>query len=235
MPAASALTRRCDNACVLPLLGKRANRLVAARLYLVCSTRPGGRDLRDVLSAALAGGVDVVQLRDKQAGAGELLAAASVARRLCDEHDALLILNDRPDLVAAAYADGCHVGQRDMAPAAARALAGPDALVGLSTHTPAQIDRAAGVDYIGVGPVHATPTKPGRRAVGLELVRYAAEHARVPFFAIGGIDQDNAAAVLAAGARRLAVVRAIADAPDPSQVTTSLRRALEREAVHGLA
>ena len=220
---------------MLPDFSQRATRLAAARLYLVCSTRPGGRALRDVLAAALAGGVDIVQLRDKQANEGELLAAAEVARELCDERGALLILNDRPDLVGAARADGCHVGQDDMPLTAARALAGPDVLVGLSTHTPQQIDGAAGADYIGVGPVHATPTKPGRRAVGLDLVRYAAEHAPMAFFAIGGIDPSNAAALVAAGARRIAVVRAIAEAADPREVAALLRATLARDPVHGLA
>jgi len=214
---------------------QRATMLAAARLYLICSTRPADRTLRDVVAAALAGGVDIVQLRDKQAGKDELLAAAAVARELCDQHRALLILNDRPDLVQAARADGCHVGQDDMPPAAARALAGPDVLVGLSTHTPEQIDGAAAADYIGVGPVHATPTKPGRPAVGLDLVRYAAEHAPMPFFAIGGIDPSNAAAVVAAGATRIAVVRAIAGAADPLDAAASLRAVVTREPVRGLA
>ena len=176
-----------------------------------------------------------MQLRDKQAGDGELLAAAAVARELCDRRGALLIINDRPELVRAARADGCHVGQDDMPVAAARALAGPEVLVGLSTHTPQQIDGAADADYIGVGPVHATPTKPGRGAVGLDLVRYAAEHAPMAFFAIGGIDASNAAAVVAAGARRIAVVRAIAEAAGPREAAASLRAMLTREQVHGLA
>jgi thiamine-phosphate pyrophosphorylase len=218
-----------------PPLSQRAARLSAARLYLVCSARPGGRPLRNVLAAALAGGVDIVQLRDKHAGERELLAAAEVARELCDEHGALLILNDRPDLVRTARADGCHVGQDDMPVEAARALAGPNALVGVSTHTPQQIDGAADADYIGVGPVHATPTKPGRHAVGLDLVRYAAEHAPMAFFAIGGIDASNAAAVVAAGASRIAVVRAIAEAADPREAAASLRTMLTREQVHGIA
>jgi thiamine-phosphate pyrophosphorylase len=213
----------------------RRARLERAVLYLVCPTRPGGRALDGVLAAALEGGVDVVQLRDKRAGDEELLAAAAVARRRCDEAGALLILNDRPDLVAGAGADGCHVGQDDAAVAAARALAGPQALVGRSTHSPAQIAAAADADYIGVGPVHATPTKPGRPAVGLELVRHAAAHAPVPFFAIGGIDAANAGAVVAAGARRIAVVRAIAEAPDPHEAAAELRAVLVAELVHGRA
>ena len=217
----------------MPDLSDRRALLQRAALYLVCDTRPGGRALGDVLAAALEGGVDVVQLRDKRAGDGELLAAAATARRRCDEAGALLILNDRPDLVAGAGADGCHVGQDDMDVAAARALAGPDALVGRSTHTPVDIAAAGGADYIGVGPVYATPTKPGRPAVGLALVRHAAEHAPVPFFAIGGIDAANAAAVVAAGARRIAVVRAIAEAADPRAAAAALRAALDGELIHG--
>jgi thiamine-phosphate pyrophosphorylase len=191
-----------------------------------------------VLGPALAGGVDVVQLRDKAASDEQLLAAAATARRLCDDAGALLILNDRPDLVAAAAAHGCHVGQGDMEVATARALAGPGALVGRSTHSPADIAAAGDADYIGVGPVHSTPTKPGRPAVGLELVAHAAAHAPVPFFAIGGIDASNVAAVVAAGATRVAVVRAIAEADDPRAAAAELRAALplaHEELAHGRA
>jgi thiamine-phosphate pyrophosphorylase len=217
----------------MPDLSDRRARLQRAALYVVCATRPGGRALDDVLAAALEGGVDVVQLRDKRATDEELLAAAATARRRCDEAGALLILNDRPGLVVATGADGCHVGQDDIGVAAARALAGPHALVGRSTHTPADIAAAGDADYIGVGPVHATPTKPGRPAVGLDLVRHAAQHAPVPFFAIGGIDAANVGAVVAAGARRIAVVRAIADAADPRAAAAALRAALDAELVHG--
>jgi thiamine-phosphate pyrophosphorylase len=207
-------------------LDARRARLREARLYLVCDLRPGGRPLADVLAPALAGGVDVVQLRDKRASAEQLVAAAEVARRLCDETGALLILNDRPDLVRAAGADGCHVGQDDMEVAAARERAGADALVGQSTHFPDEVVAATDADYIGVGPVYATPTKPGRHAVGVELVRFAAFHAPVPFFAIGGIDAGNVGAVVTAGADRIAVVRAIADAADPAAAAAQLRSAL---------
>jgi thiamine-phosphate pyrophosphorylase len=216
---------RCDNAG-MSVASARRDRLDSARLYLVCGLRPGGRALEDVLRAALAGGVDIVQLRDKSAADERLLAAAAVARRLCDDAGALLILNDRPDLVLSANADGCHVGQDDMEPAAARERAGAGALVGQSTHFPDEVAGAAEVDYIGVGPVFATPTKPGRHPVGLELVRFAAFHAPVPFFAIGGIDAGNVEAVVAAGANRIAVVRAIAEAADPAAAAAALRAAL---------
>jgi thiamine-phosphate pyrophosphorylase len=138
------------------------------------------------------------------------------------------VLNDRPDLVAAAAADGVHVGQDDTPVARARELVGERLLVGLSTHTPAQVEAAAegAVDYIGVGPVHETPTKPGRAAVGLDLVRYAKMHAAHPFFAIGGITPGNVGTVRDAGAARVAVVRALTEADDPEAVARRLRTVL---------
>jgi len=206
--------------------------LDTARLYFVCDTRPGGRPLEDVLRPALAGGVDVFQLRDKGASDSALLATATTARELCREAGALFIVNDRPDLAVAAGADGVHVGQDDVPVEEARAVVGPERIVGLSTHSPAQVDVATGVDYIAVGPVYPTPTKPGRPPVGLELVRYAAATARVLFFAIGGIDASNVAAVADAGAARVVVVRAIAHADDPAAAARALRAALgERSGV----
>jgi thiamine-phosphate pyrophosphorylase len=195
----------------------RRERLAAARLYLVADASAA-----PWLDAALRGGVDIVQLREKDARDDALLEAAARFRAACAEHGALFILNDRPDLVAAAGADGVHVGQDDVPVAEARRLVGDDRLVGLSTHSPAQVDAAAGVDYIGVGPVHATPTKPGRPAVGLDLVRYAAANARVPWFAIGGIDSTNVDGVRAAGAERIAVVGAIARAEDHEAAAEAL-------------
>ena len=211
---------------------ERRERLHAARLYLVTGSRPGGRSLAEVLEPALRGGVDLVQLREKDAGDAEILAAAAEARPLCTAAGALLLVNDRPDLAVAAGADGVHVGQDDMTVAEARAITGPELLVGLSTHAPSEID-AADADYIGVGPVHATPTKPGRPAVGLDLVRYAAEHAELPWFAIGGVDPASVGAVVEAGATRIAVVRAITDATDPEAAASALRAALPREVAHG--
>jgi thiamine-phosphate pyrophosphorylase len=206
---------------------ERRTRLSEAHLYLVCDTRPGGRELLEVLEAALAGGVDVVQLRDKRLSDEALAAVAREAVALCARHEALLIVNDRPPVALAAGADGVHVGQEDMPVSEVRKLVGEELLIGLSTHAPAEIDAAGGVDYIGVGPVHATPTKPGRPAVGLELVRYAAAHAPRPFFAIGGLDAGNVDAVLSAGATRVAVVRAIADARDPELAAHTLRETLD--------
>jgi len=202
----------------------RRHALQQARLYLVCDGIPEAR-----LRAALRGGVQIVQLRLKDADEADILAAGRRMLTACHEHGALLIVNDHPELAARIGADGVHVGQDDVAPVQARAIVGPDRLVGLSTHTPAQVDAAgaeAALDYIGVGPVHATPTKPGRAAVGLELVRYAAAHARLPFFAIGGIDTGNAAAVRGAGAGRIAVVRALTGSPDPERTAAELRAAI---------
>ncbi len=190
-------------------------------LYLVCDDRD-----EDFLEAALRGGVDIVQLRMKPSADADIIAAGRRFKTVCDEHGALLLVNDRPDLVTEIDADGVHLGQDDVPVSEARALLGGTRLIGLSTHTPEQIEHAAGVDYIGVGPVHETPTKPGRPAVGLELVRDAAAHARVPFFAIGGISAANAAAVRAAGASRIAVVRALTDAADPLAAARELRDAI---------
>jgi thiamine-phosphate pyrophosphorylase len=203
---------------------ERRARLERARLYLVCDARPA-----EFVRAALAGGVDVLQLRDKTADDEAILRAAVTFRECCDEAGALFLLNDRPDLAVAAGADGVHVGQADMAVEQARAMVGDDRLVGRSTHSPEQLDAARGVDYVAVGPVHATPTKPGRPAIGLGPIRYAAAHARIPWFAIGGIDPRTIEPVLEAGAERVVVVRAIADAPDPQTAARALRTALDRE------
>jgi thiamine-phosphate pyrophosphorylase len=214
---------------------QRRERLAAARLYLVCDCMPGDRDLSEFLAEAISGGVDVVQLREKHLEDEFLTEAASVAADVCDAHGALFILNDRPDIAAAVRADGVHIGQEDMPVADARKIVGPEMLIGLSTHAPSEIDLAVPttsdgspfVDYIGVGPVHATPTKLGRPAVGTELVTYASAYAHVPFFAIGGIDSENVLAVLDGGAGRVCVLRAICDARDPKQAALTLRAALE--------
>ena len=213
----------------------RRERLRHARLYLVVEAAAAG-----VVPAALAGGADMVQLREKEADDREVLRAAGELRRACDEHGVLLWLNDRPDLALRAGADGVHVGQDDLPVEQVREAAGPDLLVGLSTHSPEHLDAAlaspAGVDQLSVGPVHQTPTKPGRPAAGLEYVRYAARRAAErPWFAIGGIDLDTVDDVLAAGARRVVVVRAIRDAPDPRAAAAALRQALERSGPVGAA
>jgi thiamine-phosphate pyrophosphorylase len=188
--------------------------------------RPG---LDRLLAAALGGGVDMVQLRDKSASDTELVAAARTFRAACDEHDALFWLNDRPDLVAECEADGVHVGQDDAPAAEVRRQVGPDVLVGLSTHSPEQFDAAlrSEADQLSVGPVWETPTKEGRPAAGLGFVREAASRGvDRPWFAIGGIDAGNVGEVVAAGAKRIVVVRAIRDAPDPGAAAAALRRAL---------
>jgi thiamine-phosphate pyrophosphorylase len=235
----------------------RRERLRTARLYFVCDARPCGEDPEALLRAALSGGVDIVQLREKQLGRAEIQRAATTFRRLCDTYSALFILNDDPDLAQACDADGVHLGQDDGSVEEARAILGPDAIIGLSTHSKEQIDAAAGVpgqadqgrrerrvlrtqatedadmrrpgipaapDHISVGPIWETPTKAGRPGVGLELISHAAERAPRPFFAIGGIDPANAAQVVAAGAQRLCVVRAIRDAAEPAAVAEALRR-----------
>ena len=213
-------------------MDSRRERLRQARLYFVTDVRPG---LEELIAAALAGGVDMVQLRDKSASDDELVRAAAVFRRLCDEHGALFWLNDRPDLVAECGADGVHVGQDDMPAAEARRLAGDVVVVGLSTHSPEQLDAALAAgeaDQLSVGPVWETPTKEGRPAAGLDYVRHAARVAgERPWFAIGGIDLGNVREVIAAGASRVVVVRAIRDADDPRAAAEALRAALEEAEV----
>jgi thiamine-phosphate pyrophosphorylase len=199
-------------------------RLGTARLYLVCDARP-----LEWLRAALRGGVDLVQLRDRSLDDAGLIEAAVAFRIAASEAGALFILNDRPDLVEACGADGVHVGQDDATPAEARSAVGPDRIVGRSTHEPAQADAAerdADVDYLAVGPGHATPTKPGRPAAGLSYVEYAARAVTKPWFAIGGLDAGNVDEVLRRGAERIVVVRAIADADDPEAAARALEERL---------
>jgi thiamine-phosphate pyrophosphorylase len=191
-----------------------------SRLYLITPARP---DLESFLEAAIRGGVEIVQIRDKILGDRELLPALERARDVTRRLGVPLVVNDRPDLAAACEADFVHVGQDDMPVAEARRF---DVRVGLSTHAEHEID-SADADYIAVGPVYPTPTKEGRPAVGLELVRYAASRAHVPWFAIGGIDETNAADVVAAGATRLAVVRALGEAADPEAAARTLRSLLK--------
>lgn len=190
-----------------------------SRLYLITPARD---DLATLLEAAIAGGVDIVQVREKELLDGELLRRLQAARELTRRLGVPLVVNDRPDLAVLCEADYVHLGQDDLPVAAARRLG---LKIGQSTHSRAEIDRAEG-DYIAVGPVYETPTKAGRAAVGVELVRYASAHASRPWFAIGGIDETNVADVVAAGAERIAVVRAIADSPDPEAAAARLLAAL---------
>ncbi|WP_022927163.1 thiamine phosphate synthase [Patulibacter americanus] len=239
---------------------ERRARFAAVHLYLVAPLTPHGRTLLDVATHAIAGGVDALQVRDKTATDDELVTALRILRPLCDLTGTLLVLNDRPDLAVAGGADAVHVGQGDMPVEEARAIVGDDLLIGLSTHTVEQVDLAhaggptgnvlAIPDHIGVGPIHATPTKAEAAPIGTALVQHAAgapsrddvrsDPARdarggartlstggLPFVAIGGIDTTTIGAVLDAGAPRVAVVRAIADADDPRAAAALLRHAVD--------
>ncbi|MFM2079997.1 MAG: hypothetical protein RLZZ219_679 [Cyanobacteriota bacterium] len=209
--------------------------LQRCRLYLITSPSPR---LEAVVASALQGGVRLVQYRAKEGSldaAGQpitdrqRLEQARALRRLCSEHGALFLVNDRIDIAAAVGADGVHLGQGDLPPAEARRLLGAEALIGRSTHALVQLRQAVddGCDYVGVGPVNATPTKPGREPVGLDYVRQAAAESPIPFFAIGGIDAGNLGAVQAAGGVRVAVVRAITEAVDPAGASRELLQRLE--------
>jgi thiamine-phosphate pyrophosphorylase len=193
--------------------------LADKRLYLVTPLRA---DFAEYLQAAIAGGVDVVQVRERSASDSRMLEMLGKARAITGRLGVPFGVNDRPDLAILAEADFVHVGQDDIPVDAVRSFGLP---VGLSTHAPREIDEAAS-DYIAVGPVHATPTKEGRPAVGLELLHYAAANAKLPWFAIGGIDASNIRDVVAAGATRVAVVRAIFGADDPERAARELRDAL---------
>jgi thiamine-phosphate pyrophosphorylase len=201
----------------------RHERLTCSRLYLVLEARPHGADPRPLLDAALRGGVDIVQLRDKELDDEALVAVAAPFRAACDEHEALFVLNDRPDLVGACGADGVHVGRSDTPVDEARAVIGSDRLLGLSASTRAELADVAGADYVGLT-AFSTPTKEDVVAGGLELVSAAAATLTIPWFAIGGIDVSNAAEVVAAGAPGVAVVRAIRDAADPEAAARELKR-----------
>jgi thiamine-phosphate pyrophosphorylase len=196
------------------------------RLYLCTPDRP---DLERFLAACIRGGVDLVQLRDKELEARPLLARARLALRVCRGLGVPFILNDRPDLALEVGADGVHVGQEDAPPALARRIVGEGAVVGLSTHAPAELDRAAHepVDYVSVGPVVPTPTKPGRPGTGPEYVRYACGAARVPWFVTGGATPETVGPLVAAGARRFVAVRWLAEASDPEGAARALRRAID--------
>ncbi|MEL6816679.1 MAG: thiamine phosphate synthase [Cyanobacteria bacterium J06598_3] len=203
------------------LFQQRMQKLTAARTYLVTSPVP---NFLPTVEAALQGGIAIVQYREKTADDETRLDIARQMRVLCHQYGALFIVNDRVDIAAAAEADGVHLGQQDLPMETARQILGPDKLVGRSTTNPTELQRALDekADYIGVGPVHETPTKPGKAAAGNEYVRYAAQHATMPWFTIGGLNADNLAPTLAAGATRVAVVRALMAAEDPTAVARSL-------------
>jgi thiamine-phosphate pyrophosphorylase len=213
-------------------------RLASARLYLCTDARRERGDLAEFADAVLAGGVDIIQLRDKgstgeqQLGpleARDELAALETLADAARRHGALVAVNDRADVARAAGADVLHLGQDDLPLSVARDIVGPKALIGRSAHDHGQVAAAIAedVDYFCVGPCWPTPTKPGRPAPGLQLVRIAADLAPdKPWFAIGGIDADRLAEVLEAGARRIVVVRAITAAPDPRAAAERLSSAL---------
>jgi thiamine-phosphate pyrophosphorylase len=204
---------------------ERRERLSNARLYVVTGVRD---DLPAFLEAILGAGADLVQLRDKGAEAGDLVRWSEVFREAAGRHDVLFIVNDRPDVALAAGADGVHLGQNDLPPRVAREILGPDAIIGLSTHAPGEWDGAdPEADYLCAGPVWETPTKEGRPATGLEYVRHAAGSGeRRPWFAIGGIDSSNLGEVLAAGAERVVVVRAVTGSSDPAAAVRGLTERL---------
>jgi thiamine-phosphate pyrophosphorylase len=205
-------------------------RMNDARLYLVAPARLAAGSLADLVPELVAAGVDLIQVREKEAEAGEVLRLAGPVLEACRKAGVPLIINDRPDIAVALRADGVHVGQGDLPIEFTRRLVG-EGIVGLSTHAPGEVDRALSrsdlIDYFVVGPCFTTPTKPGRPAAGLELVRYAAEqHTTLPWFAIGGINESNLDEVIAAGATRVVVVRAITEATDPRSAAEILKKRL---------
>ncbi|WP_416673305.1 thiamine phosphate synthase [Egbenema bharatensis] len=207
---------------------RRLQKLLQSRLYLITSPV---ENLLDVVEASLQGGVTLVQYRDKTADDLTRLHTAKALKELCHRYDALFVINDRIDLAIAVDADGVHLGQQDVPVALARQLLGSQKIVGRSTHSPDDLDRAMreGVDYVGVGPVYETPTKAGRAAAGLDYVRHAVNHATLPWFAIGGIDLENLHEVLSAGAERIAVVRAIMQSEQPTLATQFFISQLNRQ------
>ena len=208
--------------------------LEGRRLYLCTADRP---DLGEFLAACIAGGVDIVQLREKELEARDLVARAEIAMSVCAPRRVPFILNDRPDLALACGADGVHVGQDDVSPAVARRILGPGAIVGLSTHARAEWERAGGepVDYLSAGPVNATPTKPGRPGTGVGYLREVsatpdgAPGGR-PWFVTGGVTPEAVPEMAAAGARRFVVVRYLTESDDPESAARSLRKAIDEAA-----
>ncbi|MEU2255708.1 thiamine phosphate synthase [Nocardia xishanensis] len=214
-------------------------RLATARLYLCTDARREKGDLAKFAEAALAGGVDIIQLRDKgspgEAKFGPMEAKAELGalaelKAATRRHGALLAVNDRADIALASNADVLHLGQGDLPPWYARRILGPDVVIGRSTHNRAQAGLAAideHIDYFCTGPVWTTPTKPGRQAAGIDLIRSTADaHPTRPWFAIGGIDQQRLPELLEAGAERIVVVRAITEARDPAAAARELKSAL---------
>jgi thiamine-phosphate pyrophosphorylase len=200
--------------------------LAGRNLYLCTSDRP---DLSSFLSACIAGGVDIVQLRDKGLEARAIVDRGRLAARVCADHGVPFILNDRPDLALEVGADGVHVGQDDAPPALARRILGPEAVVGLSTHAPAELDASVPepVDYVSAGPVVPTPTKVGRPGTGTGYVSYAVAHAQRPVFITGGVTPETIPGLAAAGASCFVVVRFLTESDDPRASARRLRAAID--------
>ena len=201
--------------------------LSSARLYLVATHQLAAGLLHELVPDLVGGGVDLIQLREKEMEAGDVIRVGEPIAAACRDAGVPFIVNDRADVAIALEADGVHVGQDDLPASVARSLMG-ERIVGWSTHAPAEVDAAAGqdIDYFAVGPVTETPTKPGRPAAGLDLIRHAANVATKPWFAIGGIDLDLLPHVMEAGATRVVVVRAITEAPDPIEAVKGLKELL---------
>ncbi|NER79788.1 MAG: thiamine phosphate synthase [Leptolyngbya sp. SIO1D8] len=209
---------------------QRRQQLLKAQIYLVTSP---SEDLLDVVESALQGGLQIVQYREKVADDCDRLVIAQKLRALCQQYGALFLVNDRVDLAIAVDADGVHLGQKDLPIKVARELLGSHRIIGRSTTNPEEMSKALaeGADYIGVGPVYATPTKPDKPAAGLDYVRCAAANSPVPFYAIGGIDEQNLGEVITAGADRVAVVRAIMKAEEPAATTQHFLTQLQQHQV----
>lgn len=206
----------------------RRARLGRSRVYVVSDAREDRGDLLSFLERVLGEGTDIVQLREKDAEAGDLLRWGAVFREATRRHDALFMVNDRPDVAFALDADGVHLGQNDLPASVARAILGPESLIGLSCHSSRDHETAPPeADYLTAGPVWPTPTKPGRSATGLDLVRSAAASVDRPWFAIGGVDAARMPELVDAGATRIALVRAVTEAPDPGEAVRALLAGLD--------
>lgn len=211
------------------------NGLESKRLYLVTNSDKFNSEdeFLDAIASALEGGVDILQFREKNMPARKIIELGGKIKQLCSEYNTMFIVNDRVDIAAILEADGVHLGQDDLDVKSARAILGENIIVGVSTHAPEQALKAVedGADYIGIGPVFATPTKEGRIPVGLEYVKWASENIDIPAFAIGGIDEDNVSEVIKAGAKGVAVVRAIINAKSPQKAAENFLKELREKVI----
>jgi len=203
------------------------NPLAERRLYLCTPLRD---DLASFVTEAIAGGVDVVQLREKHADAATILSAAHVLKAICEDFDVPFILNDRPDLALELGCSGVHVGQDDAPVSLCRRILGPDAIVGLSTHAPHELEigMTTSATYLSAGPIEATPTKPGRAGTGRAYAVSATTLAEVPVFVTGGVSAETIPSLVAAGLEHFVVVRALTEATDPRRAAAELRDAIDR-------